>query len=72
MAFREDRNLMNALDCFRVKCKCGHSIIFTSNREKFICNHCGRYVYKNKKIEFKDKILRERRNNNEKYNSQED
>lgn len=62
MGFYEDKNLMNALANFKVKCKCGHSIIFTSNREKFICSYCGRYVYKNKKIEFKERLLKEKRN----------
>ena len=62
MSFIEDSNLMNVLANFKIKCKCGHTMYFVSNREKIICNHCGNYVYKNKKLEFKDKLSKERRN----------
>jgi len=43
-----------------IKCKhCGHSLLF-GNKEKIICNHCGYYVYRNSKIEFKHKMQQER------------
>ena len=61
MGFIEDKNLMNAIAGFRVKCKCGHSTFFVTNREKIICHNCGEYIYKNKKIEFKEKLLKEKR-----------
>ena len=63
MSYREDTQLMNVLSTFKVRCECGHTMVFVTNREKIICTHCGRYVYKNKKLEFKDKLLKERRNN---------
>ena len=63
MSYREDTQLMNVLATFKIKCKCGHVMVFVTNREKIICTHCGRYIYRNKKLEFKDKLLKERRNN---------
>ncbi len=62
MTLVEDKKLMDVLSNFRVKCKCGNTIVFVSNREKIICKRCSRYVYRNKKLEFKDKLERERRN----------
>ena len=38
-----------------IKCKCGHSVFF--QRNKMICTWCGRFVYKNEKEEFKDKLI---------------
>lgn len=64
MGYVDDRNLMNALSNFKVRCKhCGRKITFVSNREKIICLNCGKYIYKNKKLEFKDKLLKEREKN---------
>ncbi len=38
------------------QCKhCGHTLLL-GNSEKKICNVCGYYVYRNSKLEFKDKI----------------
>ena len=44
---------------YKVKCKCGHSILM--NRDKKICNYCGRLVYRTKQIEFKEKLKGELR-----------
>lgn len=48
-------------DCskaFRVKCKCGHSVMITNKYKRLICSWCGKYVYLNKKDEFKNKLGR--------------
>ena len=51
---------------YKVKCKCGHSILIMDRSGKAPCFHCGRMVYKSKRAEFKDKIKKElRRKNNE-------
>ena len=43
------------------RCKhCGHTLLL-GNSEKKICNYCGNYVYRNNKIEFKDKLKQELR-----------
>ena len=36
-------------------CKCGHRILV--GQDRLICKYCGNYVYKNKKIELKYKLL---------------
>lgn len=49
--------------------KCGYynKFYYHSQNKKIICKGCGRYIYKNRKEEFKEKmkgILNEKRNNN--------
>ena len=39
-----------------VKCKCGHSIVFTSKADRVFCDWCGKYCYKDKQTEFKYKM----------------
>lgn len=40
---------------YAIKCpNCLHSILTT--RKKVLCNWCGAYVYKDKKLEFEDKL----------------
>lgn len=46
---------------YKVYCRhCGHSIIFTPTvkTNKTICDHCGNYIYKNKKEEFKELVIK--------------
>ena len=40
---------------------CHHTVEFWSNCEKKLCNWCHNYVYRNKKIEFKEKLMKELR-----------
>ena len=47
---------------FGTTCKCGH-VIYFYNKKKVLCNWCGTFVYKNEKVEFKDKLLKEMRKN---------
>ena len=39
-------------------CKCGHSIVFTPSPKtnKTICSWCGNWIYKNDFEEFKEKL----------------
>jgi uncharacterized paraquat-inducible protein A len=37
-----------------IKCSCGHSMLM--NKDKVLCTWCGKYVYKDKKLEFEDKL----------------
>lgn len=39
----------------RVKCSCGHSLVMV-NKDKEICNWCGKWVFKNKADEFKYRL----------------
>ena len=44
-----------------VKCKCGHTFLMTSKEPKKLCTQCGEYYYKDKKLEFREKLNRELR-----------
>ena len=44
----------------RAVCECGHVLSFIRPHAQ-ICKHCGRLVYPNKRIEFKDKMMRKLR-----------
>lgn len=52
------QKLTTELSKYTKYCKCGHSItiVNSSRYKKFICSHCGNYVYKNDYEEFKDKL----------------
>ena len=41
----------------RSVCECGHVMSFIKPHSQ-TCHHCGRLVYPNKKIEFREKMLR--------------
>lgn len=67
MISKVNENIMNAkiynkLEKSRTKfkryCKCGHSIVFPKSlkRDKVICTHCGRYIFKNDLLEFEYRI----------------
>ena len=32
------------------KCRCGHSVAIAKNCEKIICSHCGKYIFREKKM----------------------
>lgn len=49
--------LESVLSNYKVKCKCGHTLVIIS-KPKVVCSHCGKYVYKNKQEEFKDRMRR--------------
>lgn len=58
--YEEDTKMFNSRTNDRVKCShCGHSELMF--HDKCICTWCGHYVYKNKKIEFKEKMKTEMR-----------
>ena len=41
----------------RTKCDCGYSMFIPIYVDKKICNWCGNYVYRDKKDQFKAKLL---------------
>lgn len=43
-------------DKVKYRCKCGHRVIIPHWRDKGLCNWCHNYVYKDKKLEFKERI----------------
>ena len=41
---------------FKVKCKCGHTLLISPVNSKKLCSYCGNYVYRNEKEKFKEKM----------------
>jgi len=50
-----NKNFLDVIDKFKVKCKCGHVLVMV-NKPCDICSWCGRKVYRSKKDEFEDKM----------------
>ena len=40
---------------YKIQCKCGTKTIIV-NTDRTICRGCGMWLYKNKKLEFKEKM----------------
>lgn len=54
-AFYKENKLAEAKEKYKVLCKCGTKTIII-NTDKTICRGCGHWVYRNKQIEFKEKM----------------
>lgn len=52
----EIKKLDKVLSDRKVKCDCGHTMIFTNGVDRLFCDWCGHYCYKDKKTEFKYKV----------------
>ena len=62
MNFNEMRKYEHELEKLKVQCKnCPTKITFKSRRKELICPNCGTLVYKNKKVEFIEKLKKEMR-----------
>lgn len=48
------------VNLIRVICKCGHVLTFLS-KHPVSCRHCGELVYPTKKLEFRNKLMKEMR-----------
>ena len=55
-----DFKLIEERTKYRIYCKCGHSMVFfpVEHKDRKICSWCGNYVYRNKKIEFINRLNR--------------
>jgi len=62
-SFYKEEKIAEEKSKYKVLCKCGTKTIIV-NTDKAICRGCGHWVYKNKQIEFKEK-MREALNKNE-------
>ena len=60
MTFSTNDKMLEERTKYKVYCKCGHSMVFypMEHKEKKLCSWCGHYVYKDKKVEFNDKLNR--------------
>ena len=55
--YDEETKIFKEISNFKVKCSCGHT--FATTKEKDLCSWCGNYVYKDKKNEFAEKLMKE-------------
>ena len=53
--FKDDTKMLDMFTQHRYPCKCGHKVTIFKEKKK-LCTWCGRYVYKDKKMEFKDRL----------------
>ena len=49
----------NEYDKVKIRCNCGHKLVIPVWVDKQICGWCGYYVYRNKQLEFKEKLTKE-------------
>ena len=54
--FRELQDYENALNEVKFRCKCGHRTVIPKCAEKQICGWCGKYVFRDKKVEFEYRV----------------
>lgn len=55
-SFQEIVRDSHKIQDYMIKCKCSHTMLFTGNKDRLCCSHCGNWVYKDKKTEIKYKI----------------
>jgi hypothetical protein len=55
------RKLMNEYTINTYTCKCGHRVFILNNHKKEICTWCGRYVFREKRDEFKYRTMEQLR-----------
>ena len=70
VTFEEQKKLDSERSNMITKCKCGHTIAMPF-ADRTICSHCRHWVYKNKQVEFRFKMLEEMRKNNGNGNAKE-
>lgn len=56
LTIKEYNRLTDEYDKVKYICKCGSRVIIPYNVDKQICNHCGNYVFKSKRDEFKFRL----------------
>lgn len=57
MSFKEDERYFIERSKYKVKCKCGHSMVMKPTAKKKLCDWCGHYIYREAKDEFKNILL---------------
>lgn len=56
LTFKEYKHMTEEYDKVKYMCKCGHRNIIPKWRDKTLCSWCNRYVFKNKRDEFKFRL----------------
>lgn len=59
LSFKEVEKLHDAIVNNKFQCKCGHKVFIPNEKKKALCNWCGHYVYRDKQLEFKEKLKKE-------------
>lgn len=58
LSFDDIQKLHDEKTANRIICKnCGHTMNISNSRDKRICSHCGKYVFREEKDEFKYRLL---------------
>lgn len=52
----EWKRLTDEYDKVKIRCSCGRRVVIPVWVDKQLCSWCGHYVYRNKKLEFKEKL----------------
>lgn len=61
LTFKEVEKLHDFFQENKIVCKCGHRV-YIGRKDKIVCSWCGNYVYKDKKLEFKERLEHARKN----------
>ena len=61
MSIKEFKRQTAEYDKVKYRCSCGHRVIIPYWRDKGLCTWCHNYVYKDKKLEFKERLQNELR-----------
>ena len=62
LTIKEYDRLTNEYDKVKYRCKCcGYRVIIPYNIDKALCGHCGNYVFKSNKDEFKFRLEEQRK-----------
>ena len=59
---KEFERLSDEYNKVKYQCKCGHKVIIPYWRDKALCTWCNHYVYKDKQVEFKEKMKEKLKN----------
>lgn len=62
LSFKEIEILHSEMQKNKYLCSCGRKVFIAHDKEKSLCSWCGNYVYKNKKIEFVERLEHARKN----------
>ena len=57
LTIKEFKRMTDEYEKVKYICKCGHRVVIPKWVDKQLCDWCGRYVFKDKKTEFKYRIM---------------
>ena len=56
LTIKEFKRMTDEYEKVKYICKCGHRVVIPKWVDKQLCDWCGRYVFKDKKVEFNYRI----------------